>query len=305
MLTRASVGTLFTVLTLTLAPAALAQSASPSSKLAPLTDAEVHARGEQLIANQHKNDDMVDFYDRVEHQVETTGGANPRTIEDKTIRFAPNGAGATKILLKDGTQEVSAADYTHELQVWLGVAQFMSNPNDERAKAALAKYSKRKQDRAHLVDSLLTAYIPKWAGTEMREAIDCDVFTLTPDPAFRPRSIFEEALPHASVKIWVDRNADQLIRAEALITSDVSVGGGVLGKLYKGGTFSMDQAEEVPGVWLPTRYQFDFSGRKFFFSFENHQSIGLSHYRYIGSARDALAAAQAELANGKPQPADP
>jgi hypothetical protein len=200
---------------------------------------------------------------------------------------------------------VSPADYQRELQTWLSVAQFMSNANDERTKTALAKYNKRKQDRTHLVDSLLTAYIAKWAGMEMRKGTECDVFVLTPDPNFHPHSIFEEALPHASVKIWVDHKANQLIRAEALITSDVSVGGGVLGKLYKGGTFAIEQGEEVPGVWLPTRYQFDFSGRRFLFSFENHQAIELSQYRYVGGAKEALAQAQQELAKGKPDPADP
>ena len=157
----------------------------------------------------------------------------------------------------------------------------------------------------HLVDALLTAFIPKWTGSEVRDGRDCDIFSLTPDPNFHPHSIFEEVLPHATAKIWVDHEANQLIRAEALITSDFSLGGGVLGKLYKGGTFTMEQDEEVPGLWFPTRYQFDFSGRKFFFSFENHQSIETSGYHYIGSAKDALALAQLELADPKPLAGDP
>jgi hypothetical protein len=85
----------------------------------------------------------------------------------------------------------------------------------------------------------------------------------------------------------------------------VWVGGGILGKLYKGGVFTMEQAEVAPGVWLPTRYRFDFSGRKFLFGFEEHQSIESSHYHYIGSAKEALAEAQSELASGKPLAGDP
>jgi hypothetical protein len=152
---------------------------------------------------------------------------------------------------------------------------------------------------------MLTAFIRTWVARDVRNGRNCDVIELAPDPHFHPHSILEEALTHAKAKIWVDHDSDQLVRAEAQVTSDIWVGGGVLGKLYKGGTFVMEQSEVSAGVWLPTLYQFDFSGRKFLFSFEEHQSIQASHYRYIGSAKDALVIAQSELASGKLAVGDP
>jgi hypothetical protein len=269
------------------------------------TEQELRQRGAKLIANQHKNDEVVDQYERIEHELDTTGGPNPRTLTDKKTLLAPNGAGTTKILLEDSGHAVTPDEYHRELQTWVSVLQFMANPNDERMKSATAKYNKRRQTRNELVESLLTAFTRKWVGRETRDGHDCDVILLTPDPNFRPHSVFEEALQHATAKIWVDRDAIQLIRAEAQITSDFSVGGGVLGKLYKGGVFVMEQTEVAPGVWLPSRYQFDFSGRKFLFSFEEHQSIDATHYRYLGSAKDALPIAQSELSSGKPLAGDP
>lgn len=266
---------------------------------------ELQARGLELIANQHKNDDALDRYERVEHESDTTGGANPRTLTEKRTRLVPNGAGTTKLLLEENGRSVTPEEYQRELQNWLNVLQFMVNPGDERMKSATAKYTKKRQARSELVDTMLTAFTRKWVGRETVDDHDCDVIELTPDPNFRPRSILEDALPHAKAKIWVDHNAVQLIRARAQITSDVWVGGGVLGKLYKGGIFEMDQAEVAPGVWLPVRYQFDFSGRRFLFTFVEHQSIEASRYHYIGTARDALAEAQSELSSGKPLTGDP
>jgi hypothetical protein len=262
----------------------------------PPDGAELKARGLELIANQHKNDAILDQYERVEHEVDMTGGTRPRTLDDKEIRLVPNGAGVTKLLVQEDGHAVSAEQYRAELQNWLNVLEFMVNPNDDRMKTATAKYLNKKQTRSHLVDSLLTAFQPKWSGRETIDGHDCDVIELTPDPGFHPRSILEDALPHAKAKIWVDHQADQLVRARAEITSDVSVGGGILGKLYKGGVFSMEQAQVAPGVWLPSRFQFDFSGRKFLFSFEEHESVESSRYRYVGSAKDALAQARSELA---------
>lgn len=294
--------------TLTVAPGppslAQSESATSDSPRAP-TEAELQARGQTLIANQHKDDVAFDQYERIEHQTDKTGGANPRTVDDKKVRFVPNGAGATKLLLEENGRSVTPEQYQAELQNWLNVLQFMVNPNDDRMKSATAKYLKKKQTRSQLVDAMLVAFRRKWVGRETVNGHDCDVIELTPDPNFHPRSVFEDALPHAKAKIWVDHDAVQLVRARAEITSDVWVGGGILGKLYKGGVFSMEQAEVAPGIWLPTRYQFNFSGRKFLFGFEEHQSIESSHYHYIGSVKEALAEAQLELASGKPLAGNP
>ena len=271
----------------------------------PPSAAELQDRGARLIVNQHKDDDALDQYERIEHELDRTGGANGRTIDDKKTRLVPNGAGTTKILLEENGRAVSPDEYRRELLSWINVLQFMSNPNDERMKSASAKYVKRRQDRGRLVDAMLTAFTRKWIGRQTVNGHDCDVIQLNPDPNFHPHSIFEGALQHANAKLWVDHNEIQLVRAEAQITSDIYVGGGVLGKLYKGGTFVLDQTEVSPGVWLPSSYQYNFSGRKFLFSFEEHQSIESTHYRYIGSTKEAMAVAQGELASGKPLAGDP
>jgi hypothetical protein len=112
-------------------------------------------------------------------------------------------------------------------------------------------------------------------------------------------------MSHVSAKIWVDRDSNQMVRGEAHILRDISFGGGILGKLYRGGTFSMDQAEVAPGIWLPTDYQYDFSGRKFLFSFEENQTIEASHYRRVGPPKEALAIVQDDLATGKIFSVDP
>ena len=149
------------------------------------------------------------------------------------------------------------------------------------------------------------SFVAKWLRQETLNGRECDVFDLDPNPNFHPHSIFQEALARVQVKVWIDRKAEQLVRGEAHVTRDISFGGGILGKLYRGGVFVMEQAEIAPGVWLPTRYQYDFEGRKFLFAFEEHQVIEASDYRHIGPPREALTIVQNELATGKTIHADP
>jgi hypothetical protein len=277
-----------------------ARSASQEgSPILPPSDAELRERSKSLIANQHRDDGALDLYERIERQVSKTGGSNPRTLEDKTYLVLPNGMGSVKLLLRSDGKPIDPMEYQRQLAALEDALELALWPDDPKTKTASAKHQKRMLDRAELVDAAGEAYIVKWLGREKWNARDCDVFQLDPNPEFHPRSMLQEILTHVTVKIWVDHASDQLARGEAHITRDVSIGGGILGKLYRGGVFSMEQTEVAAGVWLPTRYQYDFAGRKFLFPFEEHQVVEASQYRKVGGAKEALKEVQADVASGK------
>ena len=276
-----------------------------SSQSQPPSEAEIHERALRLTANQHADDEALEQYERIERHVARTSGDNGRILDDKTFRVVPNGTGTTKLLLKENGKPAAPADYRQQLQALADALALALKPNDPRAKAAYAKYEKRKHDRAELVDGVKDAFTVKWVGRESLNGHDCDVIELDRNPQFHARTTLQDALTHATAKLWVDHAADQLVRGEAHIVRDVPFGGGILGKLYRGAVFSMDQSEIAPGVWLPTRYQFDYTGRKFVFTFEDHQYIEVSRYRRVGPPKQALAMVQAELSSGKSPAGDP
>jgi len=269
------------------------------------SEAEIRARTKNVTDNQHRNDEALDQYERIERYVDRSGGSNPHTIEDHTYRVVPDGGGTIKLLLKDGNQPADPTEYRQQLQLLESVLETMAKPDDSRAKAAREKYEKRKRERAQFVDAASEAYVANWVGRENYNGHACDVIELDPNPNFHPHSMFQAALAHVSAKVWVDHQEDQIVRGEAHVLNDFSFGGGILGKLYRGGIVSMEQAEVAPGIWLPTRYQYDFAGRKFLFPFEQHQTIDAGHYRRIGPPQEALAIVRNELATGKPFSGDP
>jgi len=262
----------------------------------PPSDAEIRDRTRKVRENMHKNDDALEQYERIEHYVDRAGGSNPKTLEDRTYRVVPDGGGTVKLLLKEGDKPADPAQYHQQLELLESLLEMMSKPNDSRGKTARDKYEKRKRERAQFVDAASEAYTIKWVGRETRNGRDCDVVEMDPNPNFHPHSMFQSALMHVTAKVWIDHQADEIVHGEAHVQSDISFGGGLLGKLYKGGVVSMDQSEIAPGIWLPTRTQYDFSGRKFLFPFEEHQTIEASHYRRIGPPEEALAAVKSELA---------
>ena len=283
-------------------PAFLQQTSSQPQ--AP-SDAEIHERAQKLIENQHRDDSAIDQYERIEHQVNRTAGTNPRVLEDKIYRVVPTGTGTLKILLKEDNKPTDPVLYRQQLQTWKELLELALKPDDPRAKLAYSKWQKKKSDRADLVDATREAFLTKWTGEEPLNGRPCDVFELDPNPSFHPHSIFQDAMTHITAKIWVDREQIQVARAEAHVMRDISFGGGILGKLYRGGVFSFQQSEVSPGVWLPTRYQYDFMGRKFLFTFEEHQYIEASQYRHDGLPKQALTLVESEIASGKVANGDP
>jgi hypothetical protein len=275
------------------------------AQLDPPSAAELLVRTQKVIANQHADDEALDQFEHIERVYDRTAGQNPRVLEDKTYRIVPIVAGSYKMLIREGDKPVDSAEYQRQLQQWATALELALKPDDSRMKSALEKYQKRQHDRAELVDFTSSAYIEKWVGAETVSGHLCDVVELTPNPQFHPHSILQDALTHATVKVWVDHTSNQIVRGEAHITRDISVGGGVLGKLYRGGVFTLEQTEVAPGIWLPLRRQYDFMGRKFLFQFEEHQLIEDSQYHRLGTPSQILPDVRSEITGRKPAVSNP
>ena len=280
------------------------RSNTSSQERTPTLD-EVRAMADRAIAAQHQDDAAINGYERIERHVVRTSATADRATEDKTYRVVPTGSGTLKLLIKDGGKPVSRDEYLRQLRVWEQVLEVTVNANDPRAKADQEKWQKRMKDRADLVDTARQAYHATWLGRETRDGRVCAKLLLEPKPEFQPRSRSAEILTHARAAIWIDEASGQLARGDAEITKDISFGGGILGKIYRGGHFEMQQAEIAPDVWFPTRYQYDFVGRKFLFGFEVHEYTEVSHYRRLGTPQEALALVRRELQSGQGIPGDP
>ena len=268
----------------------------PQQSPAP-SEAEIHALGDRIIAALHNDDALLEEYERTEHHT-IVSGSDRHVVEDKTFRVVPTGTGTLRMLLKDGGKPVDAETYRKQLNDWEQDLELANNPKDPRMQAAYAKWQKKMQERRELVEAARQAFRATWAGREVRDGRPVDVVALEPNPNFEPHTIAESVLTHARVKIWVDDASGNIVHGEAEIIRDVYFGGGILGKLYRGGRFSLDNIEVARGFWAPARVQFDYAGRKFVFMFESHEVTENSRYRRVGPPSQALAIVKNELAHG-------
>ncbi len=261
----------------------------------PLNDAALHALIARILANQHADDQAIEFYERLEHRMLREHANAPVLIEDKLYRVVPTGTGTVKVSLEDWGHPVEPALYRREMSDLEKALENSADPNNARAAEDREKFLERTRERREIVDELFKAYRATWMGREIRGSQSLIKLHLDPNPAYRPSSRFTEFLRHGVATVWIDEQAAQVARLDAELTSDVTFAGGVFGKVYRGGHMLLEQSEIEPGIWLPTLYQYDFVGRKFLFLFEIHERREISRYQRIGPPGEALAAIRREL----------
>ncbi|HEV2488720.1 MAG TPA: hypothetical protein VGT03_02845 [Candidatus Acidoferrales bacterium] len=271
----------------------------------PLTPEQVHDLVARTIANQHRDDAALDSFERLERHIERNGSPDGRITEDRTYRVVPTGSGNLKLLVKDGDKLVSAADYQRELGSWQDVLNVAVHPSDPRQVASLAKQQKKLKDRARLVDSAFDAYLMTWIGREILNGRTLEKLHFEPNPKYVPRGNNSDWLVHARATVWIDPQAAQVLHIEAEIVRDISIGAGILGKVYRGGHFILEQTEAAPGIWEPVLYEYDLTGRKFLFPFKMREMTQASRYRFVGSPEQALALARKDLSSGGAFISDP
>ncbi len=89
--------------------------------------------------------------------------------------------------------------------------------------------------------------------------------------------------------IWVDEEAREVIRVEAVATDDLSFGLGVVARLNEGTRVSLTREAVAGGIWLPTSIRFMGQGRAMLF-----RKLTIDHviewfdYRDVASVKSAL-----------------
>lgn len=84
-----------------------------------------------------------------------------------------------------------------------------------------------------------------------------------PDPQFQPPSKQDLILRGMTGTMRIDPRRQRLVEIDGTLTRDVTLGWGVVVRLYRGGHFVMREAEVGPGCWRTTLLAVDLDGKIF------------------------------------------
>lgn len=248
---------------------------------------------QRVIANEKKDEEALEVYERIE-RLETRKNANdPAPTSIKVTRVIPSGTGMDKIPVDSDGKPPNGEAYRARLEA-LEHALTLIVENNRGQRDSVARYAKKRKDRADIINAARNAFFFTLVDREQREGRTLAKYEMTPNPAFRPTSRLITILTKVHGYLWIDEDAGELARIEGEITSDIPIGI-FLGKIYKGSHFIEERYEIHPGLWEPRLSEYDFDGRKLFSGFAVHERASYSHYRYIGPPKEALEAIRKEL----------
>jgi hypothetical protein len=81
-----------------------------------------------------------------------------------------------------------------------------------------------------------------------------------PNPSFKPPDREGEVYHGMEGELWIDQAQERMVKLDARLISDVDFGWGILGKLYKGGTLTIDQKDVGHHHWEPTLMNLNLTG---------------------------------------------
>ncbi len=137
------------------------------------------------------------------------------------------------------------------------------------------------------------AFLYQDAGPQTTAAgLAVERFTFTPNPKFNPPDLETSVLTQMTGEIWVDTTHLRVAHLEGHLESDVDFGWGVLGRLYKGGSVAIDQADVGGGVWRITYFRMKMSGRVFFKTKVFDTTEEQTHFGPVSSSLDYKQAIQ-------------
>ncbi len=81
-----------------------------------------------------------------------------------------------------------------------------------------------------------------------------------PNPDFHPPDREAEVYHGMEGELWVDQGQERIVRLDAHLIADVNFGWGILGKLYKGGSLTIEQKDVGHRHWEATLMKLNLTG---------------------------------------------
>jgi hypothetical protein len=82
-----------------------------------------------------------------------------------------------------------------------------------------------------------------------------------PKPGFEPPDQETRVAVGIQGELWIDQNQERMVRLDAQLFEDVDFGWGILGRLYKGGSIRIENADVGNHNWQLQRMKLDLTGK--------------------------------------------
>lgn len=159
--------------------------------------------------------------------------------------------------VSENDQPVSSQKEQAELERLRGLA---NNPDQLRRRQEHEK--QQMEHTLRILKALPDAFCYEYVGTEAgQNGSQLVHLKFKPNPAYSPPSTVEQILQGMNGDLFVDAKARRIARIDGTLFKDVNFGWGIFGRLDKGGTFQVQQADTGGNNWAITAMSLRLTGK--------------------------------------------
>jgi len=226
----------------------------PAPLGSPLPD--IRALLNELQANEDRVEELLDTYSYIQkiisREVDKNGVLQEKSSETYQLSFY-KGYRIRRLIEKNG-KPLSADDQADEDKKAAKQAAEIEKKIAEKEKDQKSSDDSADQNRRISIAEMLRASRLSNPRRERFRSRDVIVFDFEPNPDFdykNAKSMLKFFGKIAGV-MWIDEQDKQVARIDAHLADSFNIGGGVLAKLKKGSSFTLDQDRINDEIWLPS-----------------------------------------------------
>lgn len=218
----------------------------------------------EVQAQQDKVEEMLETYSFTQKNIKRELGKDGvlREKESETFKLTFYKGRRIRRLIEKNGKPLSANDQAEEDKKTAKEIEEIEKKAEKEAKREI-KGPPSEEDRRISIAEVMRASRLINPRRERFRGRDVIVFDFEPNPAFdmkNAKSMLKFFGKTAGV-MWIDEKDKQVARLEAVLFESFKVGGGLLAKLQKGASFSLEQERVNDEIWLPSQAEINLSVR--------------------------------------------
>lgn len=141
-------------------------------------------------------------------------------------------------------------------------ARMRKQVSDGEERTRIAKRNREDDEKVQkMMRAISKAFIFRYDGEENGLVR----LSFAPNPHYEPPSMEQRIFRSLNGKLWIDRSTSRLAGIDGTLFEDVNFGWGILGRLYRGGTFKVVQKDVGEGHWEVVSEEVNMVGRAVLF----------------------------------------
>lgn len=218
---------------------------------------------------------------RTEYTRGTDGREQVKSVKVFEVAPSPEGRVDRRLVEMNGRRLSAEELERNDRERQKRIADRQNETPAERQRRAKREADRRREEQATW-DDLGRVYDFTIAGREHLDGRPLVVLDFKPKPDAQPASSNGERMTKVKGRAWIDEDEHQVVRVDAQVLDDISIGWGLIGKLYAGANASYVRHKVNGELWLPRQLSFAASGRALVKRFALHQVIEYFNYRKTG-----------------------